>query len=759
MSGSAVEIVLKNAASAALPRQRVQAICDQVASVKRRAQALSSLDDGAAAAQDFAQRRAQAVQNAAALELRVCADATVKENALAELLANAADKAQQLEALLVGTLDPRDPSGASIDAQAKAMEAECLGALQDGLRRAGVFEALRLGNDDFDCAVANELARLSAPQAGRDTRDAAAKRTAQVLFTVQEGLRQRLNEAGAWVGPVPCYLARQAHDWRRIAAAGFEAWYGAIEPLLDPLGFDAVDDADGDDARAQFLHGIWRDLAANRHATPVGMAWGQQPHGSTPAAQRLQRESQLMFKDADSWWDYATLFGAKSLYAAIGFGIWRACRSIALLRRLSADTEAVFGRLCRRLKIAEDRVADLRLCLERVACGPGRAADPSLPAIAAARQASVAVSRWGGDAFDDVPAQAASLKHDGVGFLRSFDQVTEAFFDPLPEGTRGKAQRVAAAALKAGIGMVWARFAANDGAIGAMSTLQDRLTRAGLLAWWRDALEAGMGQALAQHLAQQADRKFADLPQALRHGLIGAGIVAPDWDALRGNVVQHDGVAFLLAEGEEQAARKLREFYRGRVARAFAAADGNAPAPDDTIDAALQFVAYFKAYPVAYANRRLARLLLDRPAPQDDKIPGQASPPGVVHLMMAATVFDHLVRTMTDLAAGIALQNPDSEVAWDAAMRQGANGLYADFLLGQYRDMMRDRTRQGSLQSAPLDPQDAVDSLRNGRKAVNYLFCWQIADSLNPGFVQRIQDMIERQRQDEPKYMLSPAPR
>ena len=115
------------------------------------------------------------------------------------------------------------------------------------LRDAGMDRAFKKADPAFERDVANELGRIDDPTWGRDTGNAQAKRLAEIIHKHQDALRLAENDAGAYVGKLDQYIARQTHNRAKIIRVGEDAWIEAIRPKLAARTFDDMlpDEIDG----------------------------------------------------------------------------------------------------------------------------------------------------------------------------------------------------------------------------------------------------------------------------------------------------------------------------------------------------------------------------------------------------------------------------------------------------------------------------------------------------------------------------------
>ena len=196
----------------------------------------------------------------------------------------------------------------------------------------------------------------------------------------------------------------------------------------------------------------------------------------------------------------------------------------------------------------------------------------------------------------------------------------------------------------------------------------------------------------------------------------------------------------------------------------------------DILGEALRFVMQFKSFAVGMLTKPLGREVYGS---EGGRLSATAR---VMWFAFQLSVFGYFSMTAKELIAGKNPRDPKSPETWTAAMLQGGGlGIYGDFFFGEYNRFGR------SLQATALGPtaSTAADiaalwakardtgkmaagadkygadlaasglrlaasntpfaSLFWARPAINYLALYPIQESLNPGYLQRMQRRIERE--------------
>lgn len=143
-----------------------------------------------------------------------------------------------LSAIMVGRNEAVSGSRDSAFNNMRQLRDHYISGLANDLEEQGVLPVF--SNGSLDQSVADAMWRLGNKQdVGHLPEDAI--KIAQVLDKWQEKARIDANRAGAAIGKIPGYIARQSHDIHKIRTAGFETWRNAILPELDQRTFDGLD--------------------------------------------------------------------------------------------------------------------------------------------------------------------------------------------------------------------------------------------------------------------------------------------------------------------------------------------------------------------------------------------------------------------------------------------------------------------------------------------------------------------------------------
>lgn len=179
---------------------------------------------------------------------------------------------------------------------------------------------------------------------------------------------------------------------------------------------------------------------------------------------------------------------------------------------------------------------------------------------------------------------------------------------------------------------------------------------------------------------------------------------------------------------------------------------------------AVRTILQFKAFPVAMISKVWGREIYGGQV-------GQARAAGIIHMMVASTVFGYLAGAAKDIAKGRTPRDPKDPATWAAAFTQGGGaGIYGDFLVGKYNRFGNTalETAAGPTLSSVSDVVNLWSATRGGdgraatglrialantpfanlfyvRPAIDYLFLYQVQEALNPGFLRRMERRLKEE--------------
>ena len=647
-----------------------------------------------------------------------------------------------IESLLVGTNLARQGSRMSVAAEQKALGDAYIGGFIHDLERQDLTAILAKGDSDVD--IADALWRIGNNLDTSKLNDQVVS-IARTIQKYQEAARIDANRAGANIGNLPGYIARQSHDGEKIGSAGFDKWLEEIQPRLDPRTFDDVTNP------AQFLRGVYDGLVSGDHLKAPGDTPANGFKGPANIAKKVSQERVLHFKDGVAWHEYNTMFGTGNLRESVLRGLDMAGQNTAIMRRLGTNPES-------NLNMAMDILAeDVRksgdpkaltnfndarrgMLANRFAEVSGATRIPgnaTQARVAANIRAWQSLSKLGGallSSFTDLPVAASEMRYQGKSFLGSLGEMTAG----LAKGRGSLEQREILSSF--GVygdsmrGEIMRRFSADDSVGGKMSRGMSLFFKLNGLSWWTDANKASAGLMMAHNLAQNKGRAWGTMDAGLRRTLGLYDLDAGKWDLLRGmdtrmadgrDYMTTDGIpgipderisAYLTEQGRkisesairetrEGLSRSLRAYVNDRVSYAVLEPDARTRSimnqgtrPGTIMGDLNRFMTQFKSFPAAYMQKTLGRELYGRgyaPTPlgegyrgSKDLIAALRNGSGerlaMAQLMLWTTAFGYLSMSAKDAVKGRQPRPADDPKTWIAAMTQGGGfGIMGDFMFGE----------------------------------------------------------------------------
>lgn len=332
-----------------------------------------------------------------------------------------------IESLLVGTNLARQGSRMSVAAEQKALGDAYIGGLIHDLERQDLTGILAKGDSDVD--IADALWKIGTKQDTSKLNDQVVG-IAKTIQKYQEAARIDANRAGANIGNLPGYIARQSHDGEKIGSAGFDKWLEEILPRLDPRTFEDVSNP------TQFLRGVYDGLVSGDHLKAPKDAPANGFKGPANIAKKISQERVLHFKDGVAWHEYNTMFGTGNLREAVLRGLDMAGQNTGIMRRLGTNPEANLNMamdiLAEDVRKSGDPIALTNFNTARRNMIANRFSEVSgatrIPGSAWGARVSANVRAWqslsklGGallSSFTDLPVAASEMRYQGKSFLGS----------------------------------------------------------------------------------------------------------------------------------------------------------------------------------------------------------------------------------------------------------------------------------------------------------------------------------------------------
>lgn len=740
------------------------------------------------ASRDYAEK----VKLAAVIARRNAVINTLRFQALSQYLTAtwSGREVEGIRAILTGSIEGRKGARVSVAGEQRVLRDHYLGLLDNELNREGVRDLFKSGVLDQD--VARALWQLNSDTPNLQGLPADAVKIAKTVHKAQELARMHANQAGAWIGKLEGWVVRQSHDSYRIAKAGEATWAAKIAPLLDWGRIEAERGPIAD--KAGWLSQVYSSLSTGVHEITRAAPNTSGFKGPRNMAKGMSQERVLHFRDADAWFAYNTDFGSGNIREAVVRGLMKNAESVGAMRILGTNPEAMVDRLVAdaqaRLRrqgndkalqaLAEGRRGKLQNRLDEVTGASRAPVDSILARRAATIRSLQSMAKLGGavvSSITDLANYASAVRHEGGSFISGIGDSMAALVKGRPEGERREILASLGVFFDSMIGDLTRTGSLDESLPGHVGRLQQRFFQLNLLNWWTDSLRGSAALTFSHNLAANAGKSFDQLAPDLQRTLGLFAVDAADWEHMRtvGVKTADDGELFMVPDGMEgPRADKLRRYINDRAYTAVLEPDADARAimrqgtrPGTPTGELMRFVMQFKGYPIAFTRSVLGREVYG----YGEKAFAQGSIGGIASLMVTSTVLGYAAMTAKDLLKGRTPRDPNDPKTITAAMLQGGGGgIYGDFLFGDYSRFGRTalETAAGPVPSLGADvvalgqglargSKDAGDALRLAfdntpflnlfytRVLLNYMFLYQVQESMSPGTLRRMEQKIERE--------------
>lgn len=368
-------------------------------------------------------------------------------------------------------------------------------------------------------------------------------------------------------------------------------------------------------------------------------------------------------------------------------------------------------------------------------------------------------------------------------------------------------------------GSVSARFDNPDLVGGKMAAAMQQFFKLNGLTWWTETLRDAAALQHSSYMALQSTKKFADLDPELNRLLGLYNIGEAKWDLIRMAVTQiEDGRKYLNPEALKTIPRSALEQYIASIGRTVsdtsvqnllddlaqtmrvmfvdrahhAVLEPNARVrgfmlrgtkPGTVPGEIMRYIGQFKSFSIAMVQMVLGREVYGRGYDTVGEYlrNGRGDMVGLAAMITMYGALGYIAMSIKDLIKGREPRDPTDPKTVIAAFAQGGGlGLYGDFLFGEYSRM--GRTFTASLAGPVIGNLDTLTDLwtrlRNGddvaaqsfkalidntpfanlywlRPLLDYSILFNIQESLNPGFLRRMEQRVERENSQS--FILKPS--
>jgi hypothetical protein len=722
-----------------------------------------------------------------------------------------------LEALLVGVNAPFQNAQRSVDSLMNAIGGQYFGGMVADLRKGDLLTKFNKMSGDFEREVARALSNLNRKNPLPDINASAdAQAIAKIMQKYQRAALQRENKAGAYIRLKEGRVVRASHDPRRMTKVGKNAW---VNYMMEGGRLEWSKTADGEfanatsEARRAFLERSYDAITTGVRLSTDRSEIGKAFTGPKNVAKSRSASSVFTFKDADTWYNYDQEFGKASLREAFVQDLQASIRSTALMEQLGTNPQAMFERVQKRLldkhrsdatKVKqlkrEGTLLNFKSMLDEVTGDINIGSHTPLARFMHGYRAIQTMAKLGGaaiSAFSDVAFMASNRMYQG----RSLAQAWGDSFSAVFKGMGGKEKRDFADRLGVGfeaqIGDFMSRFNASDDIPGRTSKYLNAFFKLNLLQPWTEANKRGVTLMIANDLGREAGKRFDKLAPDLQRLLGVYGIDAPKWEAVRKGVKKGPDGRDYIVPGEIPD-ETVRENVFNLLTNE---ANFSVPSPGARERAilrqgyrpgtfggeAIRFVAQFKSFGVLGLTKNLGRQIYGTGVKRKRDIfaRGVGGNLGLINTIVGSWALGYFVMQAKEVAKGREPRPPSAETLIAAALQGGGIGIYGDFLFGQ-----ANRFGGGTLDtfigpgiSTATDAIDLVlrsrDQLLTGdedvrgdfirfaksntpfanlfytKQAMDYMIWYQLQETINPGYLSRMEKRIKRENDQE--FWLPPS--
>lgn len=703
-----------------------------------------------------------------------------------------------LDAVLTGVQRSREGARRSVAAEQNALQGKYAGGLITDL--GDRWKLFATGSLDDD--IARAMWKLDDESPDFVGLRPEAIEIAKSINKWQEIARQDANREGAFIGKEKGYITRQSHDVYKIRRAKFEKWRDTIAPKLDLARMRIVGDLD------DYLRNVYKGLASGIHlkADTGPKLTGFKGPGNL--AKRVSAERVLHFKSADDWMAYNNEFGTGSLREAVFGGLRKAGQSTGLLRILGTNPENMVSVLHRSMLERIDDPAKQAKFAEALNTG-GEVANRlaqvdgsvNIPGneyaarISANTRAIQSMAKLGGaviSSVTDIPVYASEVRYQGRSMLSGMAEALGGLMQGRPKGERAQVLSSIGVTLESMIGEITRRGSLDDTFSAGVSRGMQRFFKYNLLNWWTESLRSSAALGLSHFMAKEAVKSFDKLDPQMQRLLGLYKIDEPAWNKIRASKqTKADGRDYLTPDDVEDRAlgEALRSFYVDRAETAVIEPDAATMAmmrqgtrPGTAYGELLRFISQFKSFSVAFTQRVLGREAYGYGADTlGQAIRNGESLRGLTNVMLMTTLFGYGAMAIKDLLKGKEPHDPKKAETWGQAMLQGGGlGIYGDFLLGE-----ASRTGGGTIEAlagpaigtagrsidlyhkARAGDDASAEALRLAisntpfanlfytRMALDYAILYEVQESMNPGYLRRMERRIEKDTGQE--WLIRPS--
>ena len=592
----------------------------------------------------------------------------------------------------------------------------------------------------------------------------------------------------------------QRIDWDRTAGGEFAARSAEDRMAFLSRSYDAIVSGVRKDKKEDVIEGVQNDIS-RAFKGPGNLAKRQSANGV------------FTFKDADTWYDYDQKFGRASLREAFLQDLQQSARATALMENLGTNPEAMVERVQKRL--LEKHQGDLKkvkqlkretaaitfdAALAEVTGDVNIGSHTTLARTLHSYRSLQTMAKLGGawiSALSDVAFIASNRIYQGRSLMGAWNDGLTAVFRGMNKGEMREFADRLGVGLEAQLGDFMSRFNAADDVAGQTSKMMSLFFKLNLLQPWTESNKRGVTLMIANDLGREASKSYAKLPDDLKRVLNIYGIDEAKWNVARKGATKGPDGRVYLVPGEISDVNVRESFF----ALLTSEADNSVPSPGARERAAIRrgyrpgtfagegirFLTQFKSFGVTALTKNLGRHMYGYGArrKRDQIMRGVGANMGIINSIVGTTVLGYYVMQLKEVIKGREMREPSPEALIAAMLQGGGLGIYGDFLFGE-----ANRFGGGMLETVAgpgiTTVAEALDLIQRSRdivlggdedvsgdtirllkgnvpfanlfytkQAMDYLIWYQLQETVNPGYLRRMERRIERENNQE--FWLPPS--
>ena len=389
-------------------------------------------------------------------------------------------------------------------------------------------------------------------------------------------------------------------------------------------------------------------------------------------------------------------------------------------------------------------------------------------------------------AFSDVAFMASNRMYQGRSLMDAWGDSFSALFRGMNQGEMREFADRLGVGLESQLGDFMSRFNASDDIPGNTSKLLNKFFKLNLLQPWTEANKRGVTLMIANDLGREAGKTFDNLAPDLQRLLSIYGIDAVKWNAVRKGVKKGPDGRDYIVPGEipdESVRENMFNLLTNEAEFSVPSPGARERAilrqgyrPGSFAGEAIRFVGQFKSFGVLGITKNIGRHAYGTGAKNKREIfaRGVGGNLGLINTIVGTTVMGYFVMQAKEVMKGREPRPASPETFLAAALQGGGLGIYGDFLFGRATrfgggtletaigpgisagfeglDLML-RYRDQLLTGDEDVRGDAVRFFKSNmplanlfytQQALDYMIWYQLQETINPGYLQRMEQRIRR---------------